>query len=291
MEKLINQNSFGWSEWRSRGIGSSDIAAILQISPWISRYELWEIKTKKREYNQSNSWTERGKRLEAKARSDYEIKFNRDMTPMLIEHDEFPFMRASLDGWNALEKRILEIKCPGPKTFELAKAGHIPDYYACQIQWQMALSGAQIADYFCFNGEQGVCIEVKPDRAFQEKMIQAAREFWMLVEKDEPPPITDKDWIEVKDALLRGSVVEWKFLNRKIKELQAQEERLREEIISKLTHPRSYYKDVRISRVERAGGFDYAQMIKDYAIEKDRYAKKSVVLYQFRVPNSDESND
>lgn len=287
MFKQINQNSFSWQTWRGKGVGSSDVPAILQISPWVSRLELWEIKTGKRDGIQTSPWMERGKQLEAKARADYEIQYGRDMTPILIEHDEFLFMRASLDGWNGLERRVLEIKCPGKPTMELAKQGKIPPYYMAQIQYQMMLSDALIADYFCFDGQKGVCIEVKPDKELQFKIFNAVKEFWDYVLSLTPPPLSEKDYIEIEDAVLKGNVAEWKSIHKKIKDLEEKESKLRQEIIGKLNHTRSSYNDVKIVRLERPGGYDYSKMIEDFKIKKEEYQKKPTTVYQFRIDKGD----
>ena len=287
----INQNTFAWHTWRGKGVGSSDVPAILQISPWVSRLELWELKTGKREPAPMNAWMERGKQMEGKARSDYEIRYSRDMTPILIEHDEETYMRASLDGWNALEKRLIEIKCPGKATVELAKAGKIPPYYEAQIQYQMMLSKAVIADYYCFDGKEGICIEVLPDLEFQNKIFTEVKSFWALVKENKMPEITDKDYVEIKDAAMRGTILEWKQIHKKIKELEVREEEFRKEIIAGLTHSRCFYKDVKIFKAQRPGGYNYAQMMEDFKINKEIYQKKPTTHYTLKLDRSDDGEN
>lgn len=178
--------------WRSKGLGSSDAAVIMGVSPWKNIHELWEEKTGKVVKDQSNFATERGLLLEPKARAHYELLTDCDMPPLLVQHKDYPFLRASLDGCNLGLRRILEIKCPGKADHDIAKRGEVPKKYFPQLQHQLLVTGFDRVDYFSFDGETGVLVEVYPDEEYLQVLLQAELTFWKQVEDDLPPPVEVK---------------------------------------------------------------------------------------------------
>ena len=95
----MKQDTAEWHEFRHKHIGASDCPVILGISPWKTRYQLWEEKTAATPpLPYSNPAMEKGKALEPKARAMYELKTDRNMTPKVIEYGRIPYLSASLDG-------------------------------------------------------------------------------------------------------------------------------------------------------------------------------------------------
>lgn len=190
----MEQNTNSWHAWRAKGIGASESPIIMGVSPWSTPYQLWQEKTGRLKRDFSNYATERGHRLEPKARASYEFKFGYNCPPILATNQRFPFIRASLDGWNAENGVILEIKCPGRMDHEKALAGQIPEKYFPQIQHQfLAVGNAKVAHYYSYDGERGVCVECLPDLEYQEKLFEALCAFWQCIRDDVPPPMTEKE--------------------------------------------------------------------------------------------------
>src|SRR3990167_8630858 len=146
----MKQGSFDWLEWRRQGIGSSDSPVVMKVSPWKTPFQLWEEKTNRTKDKEASWAMERGTELEPKARANYEILRDLDMPPTLAVHNKYPFLRASLDGFNKDKKKILEIKCPGQKDHEQAVSGLIPEKYIYQIVHQLLVTDAESVDYFSF---------------------------------------------------------------------------------------------------------------------------------------------
>jgi len=94
----LNQNSNEWLEWRFRGIGASDAPIIMGRSPWKTPYKLWIEKTTGISDFSGNKATQRGHDLEESARQTAELELSMVFLPKCYEHDEYPWMRASLDG-------------------------------------------------------------------------------------------------------------------------------------------------------------------------------------------------
>jgi len=86
----------------------------------------------------------------------------------VLQSYDNPSLMVSLDGMYLDENgvHIIEIKCPGKKTHEIAQAGQIPFYYIPQICYQCMLTGAQTAFYVSWDGtsNEPVMIDYEPNK-------------------------------------------------------------------------------------------------------------------------------
>jgi putative phage-type endonuclease len=194
----VTQNGRDWHKWRGTGLGASEAAAILGVSPWTSPFELWLEKTGLCEKAPANEFSiaamKRGLDLEPLARKRFEAKMGILFPPLSAEHDQHPFIRASFDGYCETLNAILEIKCPGKADHSKALAGGVPSKYVPQIQHQLLVSGALKCYYFSFDGmDSEALIEVKPDPAYINDLKNKLIHFWNLVELQLPPQISSQD--------------------------------------------------------------------------------------------------
>jgi len=88
------------------------------------------------------------------------------MQPLVILEGEYS---ASLDGMTLGSERIVEIKCPvkgrDSTLWKAVEAGRLPEHYAWQVQHQLMVTKAAVADVFVFDGGEGVVFRVAPDPA------------------------------------------------------------------------------------------------------------------------------
>src|SRR6476620_3868255 len=112
-----------WQEYRRKqqGIGGSDVAVILGLSPYKSAFSLWLEKTGQVKAKPvQNEYVEWGNLLEPVIRDKFrrETGFEVYENPYVLQHDEHEFMVANIDGevvdpaYNG-ERGILEIKTIG----------------------------------------------------------------------------------------------------------------------------------------------------------------------------------
>lgn len=200
-------NHKDWLAWRQKGIGSSDAPIICNISPYSTPRKLWETKLGLCEDGPSNWATRRGQALEPQARAHYEFITGREMPLVLIQHPQYSWLRASLDGFDG--EHILEIKCLGRDSHELAVSGRIPDQYYPQVQHQMLVTGKDKVDYFSWHAEHGVIITVDRDDVFLSDYFERAVEFWVKVQTKKAPDLIEKDFKAVKKKELRLALEEW----------------------------------------------------------------------------------
>lgn len=156
----LAQNTPEWHAWRRERLGGSDIAAVVGLSPFDdhTRASVFAAKVHGVEREQNGAMY-RGTVLEPWARDLYQRRFRVTAAPVCVEMDGCEWAAASLDGlctngspvpaerldW------IVEIKCPGWETHSAALCGVVPDYYLCQVQWQMLVAGVAACDFVSFN--------------------------------------------------------------------------------------------------------------------------------------------
>ena len=276
-----------WKAWRAMGLGASDSPIIMGISPYKTRFQLWLEKTGQAQSSDGNWATRRGHELEPKARSQYELENNRDMPPAFLEHKEFPFIRASLDGYG--DNIVLEIKCPGAEDHALALAGKVPEKYFPQLQHQLLVTGARECHYYSFDGEKGALVQVGHDLDYQGKLLEKLKEFWQLVQTNTPPELVDRDYKDVEDSAVKFMVMQW----LSAKEAADSAKELQDELAAKITaqlkdHPRWRHAGVKIQYIKRKGNVDYKKIPELTGIDLDKYRGKSSSFWQLSAPKVSE---
>lgn len=204
MSKVVNvkQNTPEWLVWRERGLGASDAPVIMGASPWTTPFKLWAYKTGLLKRPIPNSFQaaamQRGHDLEPGARKRYEGVTGLRVPSTSFEHKEYPYLRASLDGFDPDTKKNVEIKCPGKADHALAMKGIVPAKYVPQVQMQMLVSGAKSTDYFSWDGKDShALITVMPDVEYQKYLLDKLVAFWQCVLMNTPPECTPEELGEV----------------------------------------------------------------------------------------------
>lgn len=187
----LTQGSEVWSQWRGGGIGGSDAAAIMGVSPYQSRQELLEHKLKNKHgfiRKTDKGKTEamlRGTRMEPMVRQLY-----MDLTGNFVEvacgiSQDHDWMRASFDGLSLDGLLALEIKVPNWRDHRCSLDGQVPTHYYPQVQHLLAVSQAKQLHYISFSENKQFTeaerlsppVRVKPDLDYIADLIRAEAEF------------------------------------------------------------------------------------------------------------------
>lgn len=228
-----------WHEWRKAGLGSSDAAVVLGISPWKTRYQLWLEKTSQEEaVNIDNYAMARGRRLEPVARAFYEEYLNEKIPcpPAYFVHPTMPHLRASLDGWCPETQTILEIKAPGSYDHEKARLGQVPEKYLPQLQHLLLVNPeAKRVHYLSWKDENDyILLTVERDPLHQARLLFELDAFWVLVQKGIPPELSCRDMVAVENQHLGDWCDQLKAWQEKEREAKAAISEIKERI---LNHP------------------------------------------------------
>ena len=211
--KLVKTTELSHADWlevRRTGIGGSDAAAAVGLSPFKSQTELWLEKTgrgadlPKPDPNDTTEPIYWGTLLEPIVAAAYTQQTGRRVRKVnaVLRHPTIPFMLANLDreviGVPGLE--ILECKTAGQFGARHWVDG-VPEYVVLQVQHQLAVAGKQAADVaVLLCGQQLAVYRIERDDALIANLIALEAEFWRYVETDTPPP---GDGSESADRALR----------------------------------------------------------------------------------------
>jgi putative phage-type endonuclease len=280
----VEQGSEAWLAWRRTVITATEASVLLGNNPWDTPYTCWQRKLGLIPEKKSNEAMERGQRLEPKARSQFIERYGIDMIPVVVESTEFDFLGASLDGISELGNLILEIKCGGTKLHEMAKRGEIPQYYQDQMQHQLLVTGAVKAFYYSFDGENGIMIEVLPDRDFKTKFMPKAREFWRCVALNEQPTLQECDY---KDMSYNHSweiaAIHYKKLCEEIKYLEEVKESYRKDLLKLCGDQNCSGQGLRCMKTTMRGRVDYDAIPELQGVNIENYRKSSTSLWKIMV--------
>lgn len=216
----LEQGSKEWLAARMTGCGATEAASMVGCSyrDMLKPHQVWEEKTGAVVVESfENEHMKRGKRLEPIARELYEDLYGWKVPPLNVLHDDYDFVRASLDGIRDDDKLIVEIKaCQQTNHDKFLKLQAVSDplerqkllafyfnYYRMQILYQLLITGASVAHFCGYNEEYKdhrklAVVEVYPELKTQEILLNRVKEFWKCVEERTPP---DPEWCSYKAGL------------------------------------------------------------------------------------------
>lgn len=284
----FQQQSDEWLEWRKQGIGSSDAPIIMGVSPYMTPLELWKIKMGLWEGPEKNPAMLRGTNQEPILRGRAEEMLGYKFEPALFECVEYPFLRASLDGWNEESKKILEIKYIGKTEYEETRIKRVvPEKYFAQVQHQLMVTGAKDAFYlFACEGEKPDWLVVLADESYFETLLHAELKFYDYMRTKTAPPLSERDYMEVEGELWDARFTQLKEAQRGMKLAEANLEFSKKCIASAMAHSRVSHKGVKVTKVKTQGRIDYSkipgvQSLSTDELEKFRGADIESVRFTF----------
>src|SRR5262245_11426366 len=180
---------------RRRGIGSSDIAAIVGVSPHAASIDVYLDKlglAKERETQET--WC--GDRAEAFIAELYEERAAMGLSfPNETRgHPQHPWALATPDRWRNDGDGIVEIKLVGARMLHLWSDG-LPAHVEVQVQWQREVCDVERADVAALlGGTRFEMYHVERDRELGADLLDIGRAFWeehVLVRV--PPPMSGED--------------------------------------------------------------------------------------------------
>lgn len=216
VEMRVLKNRAEWLENRLKGIGGSEISAVIGQNPYMDNQTLWKIKTGRIQPDDISEkpYVKYGTKAEEYMRELFKLDFPQFCVEYVdnnsFTNPKYPFAQASLDGWmfdqegrlGVLEIKTTEIINP----MQRAKwRSRIPDNYFCQCLFYMAVMEA---DFCVLKGQLKSMIDGIPymqtKHFFIERadvqgdidyLMQKGAEFWEYVQKDKCPPLVLPDLI------------------------------------------------------------------------------------------------
>lgn len=193
-----------WLAWRRKGVGGSDVAAALGLSPYRTARELYydKIGVVPAVEGEDKSITfEIGHLLEDVVAKIFAKKTGLSVfqDQKMFQHPLFPFMLADVDRFIHLpngDTGILECKTAHYDTQYLWANGAVPRHYELQVKHYMAVMNIDVAYIACLfsNSESDfVWRKIERDLDEEENNILLLLNFWnRYVLNRVEPPLTEK---------------------------------------------------------------------------------------------------
>jgi putative phage-type endonuclease len=185
-----------WLKARNDGIGGSEAAAVMGVSPFESALSLFSRKLGLMPEIQDNERMYWGRHLEEAIAADYERRTGRVLTDpgpyTIYRHETFPHMFCTPD-------RIIEANPPGILQIKTARPGaktefmeQVPVHYQVQLQHEMICCGVSWGAFAVFFGDYDhLYFDVDFHGRFAQVLITQEQSFWSKVKMGVPPIADD----------------------------------------------------------------------------------------------------
>lgn len=186
-----------WLAIRQTGIGGSDVAAVVEVSPWADKVDVWLDKTGQTPPKEENNAMYWGKLLEALVADEYARRTGQAVRRVnqTLRHKKHPELIANVDRAVCVDPgkmpvvrgefrtpKLLEVKTARTKSDDWGDFGtdEIPPYYLTQVLHYLGITGCTTADVavlFLDSREFGI-YTVNADAEIIENLNMACVEFW-----------------------------------------------------------------------------------------------------------------
>lgn len=271
--KLV-QGSPEWHAHRAQYRNASETAIVMGESPWQTPYQLWELRTGRRQH-EVNVAMVRGTTLEPQARAAYEALTGHVMQPLVLVEGDYS---ASLDGLTFEGDLLVEIKCPmrgkGSMLWQQVAEGIIPSHYAWQLEHQFLVSKAKKGHLYVFDGAEGILLEVVPQPERWQAIHEAWNGFMRCIETDTPPALTERDKVIRKDNAWQAAAAHYVALKSEADALAERLDAAKAALLTLSSHPSESGYGVTVTRFWKQGSVDYKQIPALQGLDLEPYRKK-----------------
>ena len=202
---ISNLSEKDWLDYRRKGIGGSDVAAIMGISPFATIRDLYNDKVGIQSVieEEESNWVakEVGHRLEDLVAEIFSKKTGLEVFPVrkMFRHSLYPFLLADVDYFIKFPDGtfgLLECKTCNYNARVKWDDEAIPPNYVYQVRHYLAVMNmdkAYIACLYGNNENEFVMRSIERDMLEEEDIIEQETYFWQeYVEKKIEPPYSGK---------------------------------------------------------------------------------------------------
>ena len=229
---------------RKKGIGGSDVASILGVSPFRTALEVYHDKTSPElAYEEMNEDMQRGVRVEKYILQEYsersKVQLNTNV-PTIVDK-EYPFMRANIDAKVIGQNVIVEAK--STKAPISSWESGIPEYYKAQVGYYAMLADADYVEIpVLFSGWKYACFTYWRDAEYEARIKETVINFWQnhIVKNIPPKPTSPQELMAAYPKLeektieadndIREKVYQLQEIGEQRKELEKKEKQLKTQI-------------------------------------------------------------
>lgn len=174
-----------WLAERRRGIGGSDIGALLGLSAWGTPLTVWADKMGLSHGEPETREQRLGKAAEPLIAAEYKIETGREirLNSKVYYHPAHEWALGTPDGFTTDEKPLL-IECKKAHEMQASKWGPagsdwVPDSYLVQVTWYLSVCDLPRADLAVLIGGSDFRVyEITRNRDLEAVLLERADAFW-----------------------------------------------------------------------------------------------------------------
>ena len=276
--KLV-QGTKEWHDHRAHSRNASETPAVLGVSPWLTPYGLWLLRTGRKQQEVTPAM-QHGTQMEPAARAAYENLTGQVMEPLVLQEGLYS---SSSDGLTFGDERgqttLLECKCPfkgrASELWKAVSAGEIPAHYWWQVQHQLMVSGASLAHLWIFADGEGLLHEIAPNPEMWPKITSAWDEFQRYLDTDTPPPLAEKDvrlradreWLSAASAYIAAK--------QAADDATTALDAAKAVLVGLASHSSEAGGGVKVTRFSKVGAIDYKRVPELRGVDLDQFRGKA----------------
>ena len=278
----LSQGSREWLEWRKKGLGGSDVSAIMGCSKYKTGRELYLEKTgqaKPKDNSGKKFLFERGHRLEIVGRKYIEELTKDQYPPACYQHDDAKWMKVSLDGINYSGDTIIECKHVGKKAFDnILDGGEVPAAHYWQMVHGFNVTSAVVAHYVVIDVDEKCTsrvVDINEDDCIM--LRENITEFWHTIENATGAPERAKGDVENLDGdnEFVNDMASYFEMDATIKALKKAQAEIKLKLESKAEVSSVECRMGRVTKYFRKGSSDYKKYLDDNKMTvPDSYEKE-----------------
>lgn len=182
---------------RRTGVGASECAAALGLSPYQTRFELYQVKRGEAPESPDNLAMRFGLAAEPFILSEFQCAHPDDLLVVAPDTMRRGRMFAHLDAWVPGSFNVQAKTARTRHGWGESGSPDIPQHYLLQVQHEMLLASVDVSFVpVLFGGADYDEFVVEADRELQELIEDGIAKFWRLVERGEPPePVSLDDML------------------------------------------------------------------------------------------------
>lgn len=185
-----------WLEARKKGVGGSDAAAIVGLSPWATPYTVYMDKLGLLPEKEENEAMRQGRDLEEYVARRFTEETGKKVRRCnyMIQNEKYPFSLADIDRRVVGENAGLECKTTTTLDLRQFRGVEFPERYYAQCVHYMAVTGAErwyLAVLVL--GKEFHVYALDRDEEEISALMAAEADFWELVKNETPPDVSGSD--------------------------------------------------------------------------------------------------
>ena len=151
------------------------------------------------------------------------------------------------------------------------QARALPDHYQWQVQHQLMVTKADIADVFIFDGTEGVIFPVAPDESAWPQIHAAWDEFARYVAESQAPPLTARDTRVRDDPEWLSAAAAYLELRTAYDELSTKFDEAKLHLTDLAKHAKEEGGGVSVTRHWKRGSIDFKRVRELVGLDLEQY--------------------